>query len=1103
MKTNLLQKPLLYPNRMGGKPIGFTGANPLLKNQERFDEVELEKNLNTKEGQIAFLQYHLEKAKGSQGFIARGFNKLKSWTGLGLSSKKLDEEIAAFMAGQVPFEKVCQDINKFKYNQKEATEILVDGVGAAISFTAAHAFTNFFNIGTALVPLFKKIPKVSIKSSALNFLSGMMIGSGFKSITKFIDSFGMEKSQRKENRHFFRDVLTGGIAGASGALPGMVGTQGLPMIGSVAGGIALNSGVRYLSLDKEDKSFSDFLHQQIENPGIKLFTTAGLVTLAACNYKNLKGWKEVNTKLQKPIENAKTYEARQYETSFEKLAGEKGLNVFDENQEKSLGAILQQCQDKSAQETLAAIEGVNMFYPKYLQTLPSSFAYTEIGKKYPNIGKVIELVKSECTGARTKSDAQKHIDELFGQGEYTIVDPKDKDGKTVEAKPLGVGSVAETWVVKDKDDKEYVIKMVKKDVSKVKLKEQKEYLEKQLNHISDVQEKEAQLRQLNQLFETWEKELDLKAEAEAAISLANSVKNVKVVKPVKTSTDGTAYIMEKAEGELFSNVLNFARLEKELYISTAFDYNKKDDAIKLAYLMLQMEQVFSVPKSGEKVMHADPHPGNIFVDYKDGKAQYTLIDTGNVIHMSSEVAVRNMFNHLSYYLGNTEVIAELLLKNAKYPKEITETQAKKELKEYLDEKIYNDKTKINANDNIYMLVDTLALDWMTTKGIISDPNQANLHKAEYTYSTNLKALNSPNVLNKISNVIHNINRIAKTSDETDKKKAQEKFIKEVSLSQEQKNQLSAIYMEEYDRCIKKIKNLQKLVDKKSYFEGSKSEILYKTYITTLKAIKAISICDSDTYKISKLLKDLNELTKETFEEIKTYNESISDADQKACAQKYFETYNTIFGNILKKDISSIEFTCSNPDDPKKMNKNLYTDTLTDENQKKNAFILNYYFALNPTSYDDREDDGSEDDKVKLNDSEIKEQISNLRNNKAVSNIVDKLKQNYKAKNLKQEDDAAAELAKKIENPKQMISSACKSSSGVLEVLGSCPLHHPFSSIHEFRQMKQYLDKNKEHALTTLRLTIPMLEEFAILNDAIEKEKKEEAKKKGSGNGGNK
>ena len=97
-----------------------------------------------------------------------------------------------------------------------------------------------------------------------------------------------------------------------------------------------------------------------------------------------------------------------------------------------------------------------------------------------------------------------------------------------------------------------------------------------------------------------------------------------------------------------------------------------------------------------------------------------------------------------------------------------------------------------------------------------------------------------------------------------------------------------------------------------------------------------------------------------------------------------------------------------------MNKNLYTDTLTDENQKKNAFILNYYFALNPTSYDDREDDGSEDDKVKLNDSEIKEQISNLRNNKAVSNIVDKLKQNYKAKNLKQEDDAAAEFAKKIE-----------------------------------------------------------------------------------------
>ncbi|UKI41389.1 MAG: hypothetical protein L6V95_15455 [Candidatus Melainabacteria bacterium] len=93
MKTNLL---LNQPNNTLNCrqnsitcQTAFNGTNPLLNNKQKIDEFELENNLDTKEGQIAFLQYHLDKAKGSQGFIARGFNKLKGWTGLGLSSKNL------------------------------------------------------------------------------------------------------------------------------------------------------------------------------------------------------------------------------------------------------------------------------------------------------------------------------------------------------------------------------------------------------------------------------------------------------------------------------------------------------------------------------------------------------------------------------------------------------------------------------------------------------------------------------------------------------------------------------------------------------------------------------------------------------------------------------------------------------------------------------------------------------------------------------------------------------------------------------------------------------------------------------------------------------
>ncbi|UKI41388.1 MAG: hypothetical protein L6V95_15450 [Candidatus Melainabacteria bacterium] len=239
-------------------------------------------------------------------------------------------------------------------------------------------------------------------------LTGTIFGSSFKSITKWIDSFGIEKSQRKENRHFFRDMLTGGIAGASGALPGVVGTQPIPMIGSFMGGMALNSGVRYLALDKEDKSFGDFCRQQLENPGVKLFATAGLATLAACNYKNLSEWEKVKQKCQGEIKDAKPFTAENLETSFEALAGKKGLDVFNTSKENSLGYILNQCKTKNndAITTLTTIEQTNMLFPKYLQTLPNNFADTpqgsDICKTFPILPLVIELVKSECTGARNQ-----------------------------------------------------------------------------------------------------------------------------------------------------------------------------------------------------------------------------------------------------------------------------------------------------------------------------------------------------------------------------------------------------------------------------------------------------------------------------------------------------------------------------------------------------------------------------------------------------------------------------------------------------------------------------------------------------------------------------
>lgn len=1029
MRTNILTNQAYNPIQQQNQSftnMGFNGTNPLLKNKQKNDELELEQHLDTKEGQIAFLQYHLKKAKGSQGFIARGFNKIKNLTGKGLSSKKLDEEIKAFIDGQIPFEKVCQDINKFKYNQKEATDILVDTVGAAVTFTLSHAATNLGNAASCLF-------KTKKLSGAMPILTGTIFGSSFKSITKWIDSFGIEKSQRKENRHFFRDMLTGGIAGASGALPGVVGTQPIPMIGSFMGGMALNSGVRYLALDKEDKSFGDFCRQQIENPGIKLFATAALGTLAACNYKNLSEWDKVKQKCQGKIKDTKPFTAENLETSFEALAGTKGLDVFNTSKENSLGSILKKCKTNNddAITTLATIEQANMLFPKYLQTLPNNFADTpqgaDICKTFPILPKVIELVKSECTGARNQKDAQKHIDELFGENTYTIIKPKNKDGNEIEAKPLGVGSVAETWLVKDKADKEYVVKMVKPGISKETIEKQKATMLEMLSTENPV-EKETQTKALEQLYETWEKELDLKAEAEAAKTLANGVKQAKVVSPKETSQDGTAYVMEKAPGQLFGDFLTFNLLQQALGMIDYKTNNIFTSSAITGYINLFLEQVFGVPKKGDKVIHADPHPGNIFVNMKeDGKAEFTFIDTGNVIRMSNKEAVQNMVHHLNYFIGNTEAIAANLLKNAKYPNGMDETKAHSELKKYLDNEFYNGKTALSGPQDfmqIFNIVDNLALKWMQDNRVIADPTQANAHKANYTYISNLLALFPSNPLHKAYQLLSVDNK-----EETTHRKT---LIEASAITDEIKKQLLPIFNEKFDKLFKNIKNIEKLVNEASDLEGKKSEILFEFYNEALKAVKAIGICDET--KGSTLLNELNEKVKSIFEKINTYNASIKEEKMKKYAEASYNYNYTMFTQLKDKKHNELKFA---------------TSASAKEDIDNNQYLLSYVSS-------------------KLNYSQ-----SNLTEEQKAQNTSNKTKMeaNYKPidkaheeKHNKQIEEVVAEQASK-----SIFSSMLEILKPMLDNITSCGWYHPFQSMAEVAQVKKFMDKNKEKAMNTLKL----------------------------------
>ena len=1035
MKTNLL---LNQPNNTLNCrqnsitcQTAFNGTNPLLNNKQKIDEFELENNLDTKEGQIAFLQYHLNKAKGSQGFIARGFNKLKGWTGLGLSSKKLDAELAAFMNDQVPFEKVCQDINKFKYNQKEATDILVDTVGAAVTFTLSHAGTNFGNAASCLF-------KTKKLSGAMPILTGTIFGSSFKSITKWIDSFGIEKSQRKENRHFFRDMLTGGIAGASGALPGVVGTQPIPMIGSFMGGMALNSGVRYLALDKEDKSFGDFCRQQLENPGVKLFATAGLATLAACNYKNLSEWEKVSKKCQGRVKDAELYNPQDLKTSFETLAGKEGLNIFNTEKENSLGNILQNCATKKqdAYQTLKTLENANMFYPKYLQTLPNNFAETPEGAdlcaKFSILPKVIELVKSECTGARSEEEAQKHINELFGENKYTIIKPKDKDGKEIEAKPLGVGSVAETWLVKDKADKEYVVKMVKPAITIENLHKQKEFLNNILtNSNNDKQQIDSQQKALEQLFTTWEKELDLKAESEAATLLSKNVKEAKVVKPIETSKDGSAYVMEKAPGQMFSNFLNYEKLRHDMGCPSFFDNMLGILDFISTYSKVYLEQVLRVPFIGEKVMHADPHPGNIFVSInKDGKPEFTFIDTGNVVRMSNKEAVKNTFNHLNYFIGNTEAIATNLLKNAKYPDGMDEKQAKSQLKKYLDENFYDEKHFIESGGvmAIFNIVDTLALKWMQDNRVISDPTQANVHKAEYTYISSLKSLTSGGL-----NPLKQVSKIIKNDDN--------KLLEDTEFNSETKQKLIPIYKQTYENIVNDIKNINKIINEDSKSEWKKTEILLKKYSQALYILTSLNICG---FNIEKLKKELDTQVSEVMKKIKTYYGTIKDDKMKTYLNDFYNCYCDIFNKLKNKEINTIQNEIKDEECfDSKTGEKFNNDTLT-EIQKLNRVIeiIDSDFNLPFNLIQDEKDKLKQElNDIEKNQPEVKTNMVDDDNNEKIMQI--------------QKDF--------IKSTFNLVCSMAKSASSSVV--------HPCSSTSELIQINKYMNNNKERTLNILKLTL--------------------------------
>lgn len=595
----------------------------------------------------------------------------------------------------------------------------------------------------------------------------------------------LKRERKNTNR---RNLISGIINGAMIPLFTIGGIIGAPIY------IAANSLNRYIVSSKsKNKSIDDYC-QNLVNDSV----TAGVATAAfvlpvvkKANFTKVfnenisKVTKELSGKeLQKPDFNEKTA-YKELEELMLKSPSVKG--IIDGSNYKSAKTKLQTM--ISDNQILKPVFE-NMPIVKYFLnsqkimdkritdlTKENIFAvkFKQISDDHSELAKALQ---EDCPPTRTVKEAQKLINKSFGK-EYKI------------EKLLGVGTIAETYLAKSSDGKEVCIKMLKEGISKEKIIEDKEKFAKLIREMKDKSqdEKDYLLRNLDDLSDGILKEVDMQNEMEATHRLTKCTTAAHVVKPIQVKDN--IYVMEKATGV---SLKSFMELNRLLLIKESIETGKKkvndfgeelgikngDKLIKRLskiatygidrqiekiksrmpvfqdirfdrrdtdYLLQEYQKVFieqfhKVDKNG-KTIHADVHPGNIFIDptvlkTKKGKL-FTLIDIGNTIDMNVEQSVHAL--NLANYVKNGDVkdIVDFVLQGAKLPQGMTEKEAEEKITAELKKLFFDKETKLNLlnGERVLAITDNI----MQKYDIIPNSTQMNLTKSRTSAQnalTNLK-----------------------------------------------------------------------------------------------------------------------------------------------------------------------------------------------------------------------------------------------------------------------------------------------------------------------------------------------------------------------------
>lgn len=664
-----------------------------------------------------------KKVYRCQGYIAKGIDKTKALAGFGKNSKSVTQKILDFQKGKISYNEAEKYINDYRYTQADASELTLDILTGLAGF-GMYSLTK--KAVTFLSPFAGKhiADKIGKFSKPIGVGLAILTGMTTKPFLRFFDRIYLKPREKRENKTFWKDTLSGAINGAMAPVAILKGAiLGIPLV------MAENSLQRYLFIKRNDKkSVKDFLNKQKDNLVLKGAATTVITYKARKLHTSLSSWKKAIDKAFENIKDLKPFEKVETESEFKEIANKAKLllnpklmqEIFSEN--------------KSTENKMRIIEEKNIFLPKFLQTIPENalkiFGIHEIeymGMKInlDEISTIITRFKSDCPQSRTVKEAQEFISKTYGD-KYTIINDK----------ALGVGTVAETFLAKDNNTgKEVVLKFLKKGMSLEKIeKDRTEFInliKAQKDSDSDSEKTNFLIRKINTLYDAWAKETDLSKEMEATEILGRNAKHYHAVKPIEVKNN--IYVMEKAPGIQFNQ-----------FIDQMLKENKKISQKDMFYLMRNYFQVFfeqllSVPKKGTKVMHADPHPGNVFIDLTDRNRPFTFIDTGNVLRYTPEEAIENALNHIDYFLGNTRGIAKALLRNANLPDRMTQKQAQEIVEKGLNKKVYNGHSKL-IEGNLFKEVNDIGLKIMSDNNIIPNQNNTNLLKAEITYFSNLTCL---------------------------------------------------------------------------------------------------------------------------------------------------------------------------------------------------------------------------------------------------------------------------------------------------------------------------------------------------------------------------